>query len=245
MDRVLLNVRRFRQFPGECSVAAASSLANFFDSSIEYDNVRELVSKKLRREGLETAQEARLLNQLGFEAVTIVTADLYLVDFSWAEYTKKSIIRRMKMLRARYRRTKDPYVEYVDDMINWLEDDRYDNNIIIDYEFKKHIKKQLARGAPVGAVVNWTSLFKSRKVRRQYAPRNASFKGDRQLNGDINGEQQDHAIVLRGCDDKGVFVVDSHHKFYTGKLAKYKNGYYKLPWDVFLVNIPGGDLILL
>lgn len=233
MDRILLSVKRFKQFPSECAIAAASSLANFFDPGIVYKDVRELVPKRLRSEGLETAQEARLLNRLGFEAITIVTADLNLVDFGWAKYTKKSIIRRMKMLRAHYRRTKEKYlVVYVDDMIDWLEDERYDNNIVIDYEFKRHIKKQLARGVPVGAAVNWTSLFKF-------------SKGDRRQNGDINGEPEDHAIVLRGCDDKGVFVVDSHYQYYTGKRAKYKSGYYKLPWDKFLVNIPGGDLILL
>jgi len=109
MDRILLSVKRFKQRVGECGIAAAASLANFFDSSIVYKDVRELVSKKLRRDGLETAQEARLLNQLGFEAVTIVTADLNLIDFGWAKYTKKSIIRRMKMLRAHYRRTKEIY----------------------------------------------------------------------------------------------------------------------------------------
>ncbi len=233
MDRVLLNVKRFRQRPSECSIAAVSSLANFFDSDITYDVVREMVSKKMRRDGLETSQEAQLLNKLGFEAVTIVTADLNLVDFGWTKYTKKSVIRRMKALRAYYRRTKEKILaEYVGDMMDWLADDRYDNNIIIDYEFKKHIKKQLARGVPVGAAINWTSLFKF-------------SKGDRRQNGDIKGEPQDHAIVLRGCDDKGVFVVDSHHECYVGKRAKYKNGYYKLPWDKFLVNVPSGDLILL
>jgi len=232
-NRILLSVKRFRQFPSECAIAAASSLANFFDPEVMYKDVRELVSKKMRSEGLETSEQARLLNQLGFESITIVTADLNLIDFGWAKYTKKSIIRRMKMLRAHYRRQKDrDLVEYVDDMVNWLEDDRYDNNLVIDYEFKKHIRKQLNRGVPVGAAVNWTSLFKF-------------SKGDRRQNGDIEGEPEDHAIVLRGCDDKGVFVVDSHHKHYTGKRAKYKNGYYKLPWDKFLVNIPSGDLILL
>jgi hypothetical protein len=233
MDRVLLSVKRFKQQPSECAIAAASSLANFFDSSVAYKEVRELVPKKIRKEGLETSQEARLLNQLGFEAVTIVTADLNLVDFGWANYTKKSIIRRMKMLRAHYRRQKEKdLVAYVNDMVDWLEDDRYDNNIVIDYEFKKHIKRQLARGVPVGAAINWTSLFKF-------------SKGDRRQNGDISGEPEDHAIVLRGCDDKGVFVVDSHHECYKGKRAKYKSGYYKLPWDKFLVNVPSGDLILL
>lgn len=232
MDRVLLPVKRFKQRPSECAIAAAASLANFFDPAVHYEDVREMVPKRLRKQGLETSQEARLLNQLGFESVTIVTADLNLIDFGWAKYTKKSIIRRMKMLRAHYRRHKEhEQVEYVDDMIRWLEDERYDNNIIIDYEFKKHIKKQLARGVPVGAAVNWTSLFKF-------------SKGDRRQNGDIKGDPEDHAIVLRGCDEKGVFVVDSHTECYKGKRAKYRRGYYKLSWDKFLVNIPAGDLIL-
>lgn len=233
MDRVLLTVKRYRQHPAECAIAAASSLAHFFDDSIEYSDVRTMVSKKLRRDGLETSQQARLLNKLGFEVITIVTADLNLVDFGWAKYTKKSKVRRMKMLRAYYRKQKEKVlVEYVDDMIQWLEDENNDNDIIIDYEFKKYIKKHLDKGRPVGAAVNWTSLFK-------YS------KGDRRQNGDIEGEPEDHAIVLRGYDDKGVFVVDSHYKHYTGKRAKYRNGYYKLAWDKFLVNIPGGDLILL
>ncbi len=231
MDRVLLSVKRFKQHPMECAVAAASSLANFFDSGVEYDSVRDMLKASQRKKGLYTSQQGRLLNQLGFENVTIVTADLNLVDFTWANYTKKSLVRRMKKLRAYYRRTNDETWEYVSDMIEWLEDEEFDNKLIIDYEFKKYIKRQLDRGVPVGAAVNWTSLFKF-------------SKGNRRQKDDIKGQQEDHAIVLRGYDKDGVFVVDSHHKYYTGKRAKYRRGYYKLAWDKFLVNIPAGDLIL-
>lgn len=233
MNRVLLPVKRFKQQPSECGIAAASTLAHFYDKNVDYEEVREMIPKRRRKKGLFTSQQARLLNQLGFESVTIVTADLNLIDFTWANYTKKSIIRRMKKLRAYYRRLQDEESrEYVDDMIKWLEDEDYDNNLVIDYEFKKYICKQLDRGAPVGAAVNWTSLFKFRKGKRL------------QKDGDIKGNGEDHAIVLRGYDDKGVFVVDSHYQYYTGKLSKYKRGYYKLLWDKFLVNIPAGDLIL-
>ena len=174
------------------------------------------------------------MNQLGFEAVTIVTADLNLIDFSWNRLSKNGVIRRMKKLRAHYGRAKDKDSwDYVDDMIKWLEDEEFDNNLVIDYEFKKYIKKQLDRGVPVGAAVNWTSLFKF-------------SKGDRrQKDFDIKGESEDHSIVVRGYDEKGIFVVDSHTEHYTGKRAKYKGGYYKLPWETFLVNIPAGDLILI
>lgn len=234
MDRVLLSVKRFRQQMGECSIAAASSLANFFDSEVDYEDVRGMIPKRKRAQGLYTSQQARLLNRLGFEAITIVTADLNLIDFSWDKLTRKSLVRRMKKLRVYYRRTKEKSLwDYVDDMVKWLEDEECDNNLIIDYEFKKYIKKHLDRGVPVGAAVNWTSLFKFRKGYR------------RQKDGDIKGEGEDHSIVVRGYDEKGIFVVDSHTEHYTGKRAKYKGGYYKLPWDKFLVNVPAGDLILL
>ncbi len=233
MDRVLLNVKRWRQRPFECAMAAAASLANFFERDINYLNVRRMIPKDKRKEGLYTSAQARLLNQLGFECVTIVTADLNLIDFSWSRLTKKSLIRRMKKLRAHYKRQEDEEGrEYVSDMIDWLEDEKYENNLLIDYEFKKHITKQLDRGIPVGAAINWTSLFKF-------------SKGNRRQNGDIKGAREDHAIVIRGYDDYGVFIVDSHHTHYTGKREKYRRGYYKLAWDKLLVNIPAGDLILL
>lgn len=241
MERVLLNVKRYKQRPSECAIASTAALAHYFEPSIDYKSVREIVIKNKMgytgefqdiKSGLYTTEQARALNQLGFGNVTIVTADLNLIDFSWCKYSKKSIVRRMKKLRAYYRRQKDEdNRHYVNDMIKWLEDDRYDNNVVIDYEFKKYIKKQLDKGIPVGAAINWTSLFKF-------------SKGNRRQNGDIEGVAEDHSIILRGYDAKGVFVVDSHHKFYTGKRAKFKNGYYKLPWDKFLVNIPSGDLIL-
>lgn len=232
MDRVLLPVKRIKQRPSECGIATAAVLAKFFDPSVEYSEVRQLVDVKYRKSGLYTSQQARLLNKLGFEAVTIVTADLNLVDFSWTKFTKKSVVRRMKKLRAYYRKYEGDSWKYVDDMIKWLEDDRYDNNITIDYDFKKYIKRQLDRGVPVSAAINWTSLFKFKKGSRK------------QKDGDIKGLGEDHAIVLRGYDEKGVFVVDSHHQYYTGKRSKYKGGYYKISWAKFLVNIPAGDLII-
>ena len=193
----------------------------------------KLVSKRQRKDGLYTSEQGRLLNKLGFEVVTIVTANLDLIDFSWDGLSKKCVIQRMKKLRTHYKRICDKcFARYVNDMILWLEDSDYDNQIIIDNEFKKHIKHQLNRGIPVGALINWTSLFKF-------------TKGSRCNNGDITGVGENHAIVLRGYDNKGVFVVDSNVDHFTGKRKKYRRGYYKLLWEKFLVNIPGGDLILL
>lgn len=231
MDRVLLPVKRFKQVPSECAVAAVSSIANFFDRKVNYDSVREMLPKEERSEGLHTSQQGRLLNRLGFDSVTIVTADLSIIDFTWDRLSKSGLIKRLKKKRAYCKRHEEENWYYVNDLIKWLEDKRYDNNLVIDYDFKKHIKRQLNRGVPVGAAINWTSFFKFSKERKRQKD-------------DIRGEHTDHAIVLRGYDDKGVFIVDSHHQYYKGKLAKFKSGRYKVSWSNFLVNIPAGDLIL-
>ena len=234
MSRVLLPVKRFKQKPAECGLCTIASLANFFDSSIDYNTIRKTVSNtdlnKISRSGMYTSQEARLLNKLGFKKVKIVTADLNLIDFSWAEFDKSELIQRMKVLLSHYKKKKDHHNHlYVKDMIKWLEDERYDNSLVISNDWKKHIERQLNHNVPVGAAINWTSFFKFKK-------------GHHSVNGDITGSSIDHAFVIRGFDDKGVFVVDSHTKSYTGK---YRKGFYKIAWDKFLVNVPCGDLILL
>jgi hypothetical protein len=232
MHRILLPVKRFKQFPSECSIASTTALANYFDENISYSEVRKLVPKKLRKEGFFSSQQGRLLNQLGFMSVTIVTADLDLIDYSWAGLKKPSLIRRMKKLRTHYGKAQmsDMY-DYVNDMVKWLEDDQFDNNLVIDNNFRKYIKRQLKKNVPVGAAINWTSVFKIKKSGTK--------------DSDIKGSEEHHSIVLRGCDEEGVFIVDSHHRNYKGKLAKFHNGYYKMSWDKYLVNAAGGgDLIL-
>jgi len=232
--RVLLNVKRFAQKPSECAIAVSSSLANFYEPDVDYKDVRELVPPSQRSAGLYSSQQGRLLNKLGFERVTIVTADLGLVDFSWQKFSKKRLISRLKRLRAYYGRARDKGTKgYVHDMIRWLEDDCYDNRLVISDDFSRLIRKELNKGRPLGASIDWTSTFKRRK---------ATVSTDREA--DIHGWQENHAIIIRGYDDQGVFVVDSHSKYYNGPLKKYRCGYYKLPWDRFLVHIPAGDLLL-
>jgi len=117
-------------------------------------------------------------------------------------------------------------------MIDWLSDEECNNQLIIDWDFAKHIRRGLDSGRPVGASLSWTSFFKMPKDR----------DGE---NDPIRGYPDDHAIVLRGYDKDGVFVVDPHYEVYRGRLKRYRNGYYKIPWDKFLVNIPQGDLIII
>lgn len=229
-NRVLLPVRRWKQRPSECAIAAMTAIASYYDKEIDYNEVRSLVPSKILRkaDGLYTSQSARLLNNLGFEKVTIVTADLILADISWQGLGKDRLLEKLKRKRAYFGRSGDPTnKEYVDDMINWLEECD-GNNLVIDYNFPKYIKRHLDNGRPVGACFSWTKVFKLKK------------KGVDELKGD----EEQHAVVIRGYDDKGVFIVDGHQQFYRGKLNRYRNGYYKMPWNKYLVTAPEGDLIL-
>lgn len=232
-DRVLLPVRRFRQRPAECALAAAASMANYYDPSVRYRDVREMLKPREKKDGIFTSQQARLLNELGFPNVTVVTAEQGMVDFSWSKLSKTRKIERLRRKAAYYGRIRDTYSKnWVNDMVDWLSDEDCNNRLIIDWDFAKHIRKGLDAGRPVGATLSWTSFFRKSKSRGR--------KDD-----DIKGEGEDHAIVLRGYDNDGVFVVDSHHQYYTGRLKRYQNGYYKIPWEKFLVNIPRGDLIII
>ncbi len=231
--RVLLNVKRWKQKPEECAIAAASCLASFYDNDIKYSSVRKLIPPKVRKKGFYSSQQAKLLNQLGYSKVTIVTADLDYVDFAWSKLDQEALIKKLKKMRAYCGRAGQVEIKnLVIDMIGWLELEGYDNQLRIDQDFPKWIKMYLDNGRPVGAAFNWTALhrFSKGKVR----------PGD----DDIKGGEEHHAVVIRGYDDDGVFIVDSHSQFYKGKWAKYRNGYYKISWNKFLTNAPIGDLIL-
>lgn len=229
--RVLLPIKRFKQRDNDCAVCAAASIANYYDKSLTYRNVRRLVSVRDRQSGLFSSEQARLLNELGFEWTAIVTSDVDLVDYSWTKLAKKRIIAKLKKLRTHIKRSISqmaPHSTYsgvqksreqcVADLIEWLEALEYDNNLIIDNDFPKYIRKSLDRGHPVGVSINATSMFKMKK----------GGKAD----SDITGEHEEHAVVVRGYDEKGVFIVDSNH------------GFYKVSWERLLINMPAGDLIL-
>lgn len=229
--RVLLTVRRWKQRPAECAIASATALAYYFDESVTYHKVRNVVPKSLLRknEGLYTSQQARLLNDLGFGRIAIVTSDPTLVDMSWQKLSKGKIIEKLRRKRAYCGRTSDTEGKsFVDDMISWLQYDGCDNNLIIDYNFPMYIRRHLDAGKPVGASYNWTKMFKFKKTGVD----------------EVRGEVEEHAVVIRGYDDQGVFIVDGHHQSYKGRLSKYHNGYYKMPWETYLVTAPDGDLIL-
>ena len=228
MDRVLLNVKRFRQRPAECAIASAASLASYYDDSLTYSFLRNMVPKRTRSGGLWTSQQATLLNKAGFKKVIIVTADLDIVDFSWVDFDKDELLKKLKQIRGYYGKIKNlDAKKCIQDLITWLSNPEYNNQLKISQNFMHYIKMHLNNGKPVGASLNWTALHQFSKS-----------------NSDISGESEEHAIVIRGYDEKGIFVVDSHSEYYTGKHAKFKKGYYKISWEKYLVSAPHGDLIL-
>lgn len=237
--RVLLSVRRFRQKSNECAICASTSLANYYDKGIDYEDVRQLLNARTRQNGLYTAEQAKLLNTLGFECVTVVTNDLDLVDYSWSNLSKRRLVGKLKRMLTHIRRSVShvaPHSLYsgwqksreqsVGHMIEWLESPVCDNQLVIDHDFPKYIKRSLDRGHPVGVSVNATSMFKLKKGGARDA--------------DIKGEVEEHAVVIRGYDDKGVFIVDSDNS----DDSRYGRGYYKISWEQLLTNMPSGDLIL-
>lgn len=232
-QRVLLSVKRFKQLGNECSVAAASSLANYYDNSVNYENSRHLLPLRTRKHGLYTAQQAKLLNLIGFSKVNVVTSDLDIIDYSWSGLGKKGLIKKLERLHRYYSRTKHIHGDYhqlVFELYSWLANKEYDNNLIIDNDFAKYIRRSINRGRPVCVSVNANSLYKLKK------------KPLSKIESDIYGHRTDHSLVIRGYDNKGVFIVDSDsdRRF---EWKKYSKGYYKLSWDKLLTNIPGGDLI--
>lgn len=230
--RILLRVVKHVQLRNECAVAAASSLAKFHNSSIEYKDVRLLVSKRKRKSGLYASETASLLNDLGFKNVVICSMDMSMLDPSWSSLPREQIIIKLSEMIDHYRRQHEPYLErWVEDMRDWLARPDCDNHLIIDNDWSKHIKHQLNRGNPVCASLNWTSTFKHSKA----------AKGPGRP--DINGEVEEHEVVIRGYDDKGVFIVDSHPYSSKGHYRKYSKGYYKLSWAKLLTNMPNCDLI--
>lgn len=228
MDRVLLRVNRYCQFFNECAIASLSSIANYTDRNIDYNYVRSLVPAKKRPQGMFSPDQGLLLNKMGFSA-TIVTADQMVFDFSWSKLSKKGLIQKLKEKRKYYKSKPGPdnkvKRQCVERYIEWLESD-YDNRIIIDWDFPKYIKSNLQNKIPVGASINFTSLFRFKKE---------PVKGS---HGDIYGDEQEHAIVLKGYNDSHVFVVDSE-----GYMGYRRQGHYKLSWESLLINIPNGDLI--
>jgi len=206
-----LKVTHYLQDPACCAVASCATAANYYNPEIEYITAKELaikkVSKQVTEEGLESAQICMLLNELGFYKVRYVTSILDIVDYAWAGYSRKKMIAEMeKSAIAKKDQTDKTNTRLC---LKWLKNFKYDNSIIISYDFGKYIRQHLNKGKPVVLSFNWTMF--------QKFPKDGEYGPD-----PYNGDETEHAVVANGYDDKGVWIVDSHHQCYKYKRKKYR-----------------------
>lgn len=221
--RILLPVKRWKQHTDECGICTVASVANYYDPAVSYQDVRRLIPKRQRSKGLWTPQQARLLNELGFGKVSIVTFDVEMFDFSWNRLTNRGLLSRLHKAKKYYdRKGMSDSSKLAQCYIEWLEIEGCENRVIVDNDLPKYIRRHLNMGRPVAASYNSTSMWKQSK---------GGMRGDK----DIKGETFDHAVVIRGYDDVGLFIVDSDDE---------NGGYYKVKWQNFLINVRSGDLIL-
>jgi hypothetical protein len=229
-----IKVRHFLQDPAHCAVAACATAANFYNSEINYENTKELankkVSKKVGDEGLESSQIGMLLNQLGFHKVSIVTSYLNLVDYEWQNFSRGKMIKAMKTALVEKKEKEEKSMTRLN--LKWLKNYDYDNQLVISYDFGKYIRQHLNKRKPVVLSFNWTMFQKFAK---------AAEDGSKDP---YNGSEEEHAVVANGYDEKGVFIVDSHHQYYKYKRKKYRRGFYKISWENLMTCMGQGDVIL-
>lgn len=228
MRSINLKVKRYLQEPGDCAIAAAASVANFYNSTVDYDLARHIVNPD--GQGMYTADIGSLLNQLGFASVTIVTADLDHFDFEWKKLRKPELIEQLKRATrycrdAGYRQSSQAY-------INFLANEECDNHVIIDHHFGGYIRDHLMEKKPALASFNFTMFHRLPKW------------NDDGEDDPIKGESSEHEIVIAGCDNDGVEIVDSHHELYRGRLKRFRSGRYRMDWETLHTVMGQGDLIL-
>ena len=97
-------------------------------------------------------------------------------------------------------------------------DTEYNNKLIVDYQFHWYIKEYLSVRIPLILSFNWNAFFKYGKSTNDFAD-------------PLWGHYDLHYVAARGFNSRGVNVCDSHWKHYKYRLAKYKDGYYNIPWD--------------
>lgn len=224
-----LRVRRFKQDPNCCAVAAIATLANYYNNEINYEKTKELIKKTINPDvdGLYTPEIAIFLNKIGFKSVKVITADIEQLDFAWKNISKNKLIEQLEGSLRKHigEETREIFKLY----IQFLQSSK--NEIIIDYKFGEHIRREIDLGRPVFASFNWNLMFEWPKmIKDNIEP--------------IRGYVEQHAVVIYGYTNKGVMICDGHHELYKGKLAKYQNGRYFVNWEKLHSVMGYGDLIL-
>ena len=230
-----LKITHYLQDPAHCVVGACAAVANYYNEDIDYEFTKALahkrISKKIGDVGLDAGQACLLLNYLGFYKVTIISSDLTILDFEWEKYGKRKMKEALKYSMS-HKKDKNEREE-TRSLYKWYTLKGYENIIKIDFNFAKYIRRYLNRKKPVMITFNWNKLFRFPK------------EGKNGKDDPINGCDESHAVVASGYDDKGVWIVDSHHDYYKYKRKKYRRGFYKISWEELLVCMgEDGDVVV-
>ena len=226
-----IKITHYLQDPSCCSIAASASIANFYNCEIDYEVAKKITKKVTKKvsEGLESAEICILLNKLGFHKTTLITSYLNLVDYKWVNLSKNKLIKALE-ISATIKKDRDEK-KSTKVVLKWLKNKSYDNNLIISYDFGKYIREHLNKKKPLILTFNWTMFQK--------------FSKDGAIESDpYNGTEEEHAVVANGYDNKGVWIVDSHHQYYKYKRKKYRKGFYKISWENLMVCMGQGDVII-
>lgn len=219
-----LNITRFIQDKGHCAIAACAATANYYDSSITYEQTKEIAYSKVCQysprdpknwPGMEDGDIGILLNHLGFKSVTLICSDLNIVDYSWQKKSKKSIIKELEKTLKRNSSTRVK-------ALHRFMTSGYRNRIKVDFQYSDYIRKWINKKRPLVLSYNWNMLFKYRKEK--------DGKPD-----PCRGDWDWHSVVVNGYNNKSVRVVDSGVEYYKYELAKYRRGRYCIPWESLLV----------
>lgn len=221
---------------GHCSVCASVSLANYYDSRINYEIGKKLarkISKVVDNEGLYSGEVGYLLNKLGMKKVTIVTSDMNYLDYTWSKLSKKNLIDRIvkksQLFKKKGKTFSKHYQGECKSIIRFLKNKGFSNKLVIDYHFGKHIRKSIDEGKPVMIMINWTMFFKSIKF----------YKDEPD---DLRGVDENHAVLVYDYDKAGVYILDSRE--YCGKHKQFEDGKYFMSWEQLMTVLGFGDIIL-
>jgi hypothetical protein len=228
-----LIIKRIKQEPSHCSIAAGAALAHYYNKKISYDKSKYIAKKHLCKNtasGLWSGQVSLLLNYLGFKKVTLVTSDFELFEKNWSKLSRSDLEEKINIFAGdtSIRFNNRPVYHWVH---QFMTDTRYENKLHIADNFKTYICNMVDERKPLLLTFNWASYFK----RYQSLEENQVFPNDSYTH---------HAVVIRGYNTRGIFVVDSHYQFYRHHLRKYRKGYYMVTWEELETVIPGGDLHL-
>ena len=214
-----LNVQRFNQEPSGCTLAASAALGHYYNPAVDLKLVKKLTRKHITtklRDGMWLGESGRLLNALGFRKVTAICSDLDFLDYSWSRLSKRGLISKLEEAKSTISSSDSKRSSR--DMLTFLKKESCQNKLIIDYAFAKYIKMYLDQGVPVMMSFNWTMFFKYPKYHNKKP--NA-----------IRGDYDWHAVVCAGYSKTGVYIIDSHGKYYKYRLKKFRKGTYHVKWE--------------